>query len=129
MNSEHDKRYCIEVTATTKYLADQSDPEQDRYVFSYNITITNHGTQAAQLISRHWVITDAKEQVQEVYGEGVVGNQPVIQPGESYTYSSGTMLNTQVGSMQGSYAMLSDDGHEFETVIPAFTLAQPNILN
>ncbi|MBM6551506.1 Co2+/Mg2+ efflux protein ApaG [Marinomonas ostreistagni] len=122
MQSEHD----IVVTVRTEYLSEQSVPEDDRYVFAYHITMTNCGTVAAKLLSRHWVITDGNEKVQEVKGEGVVGQFPYLTPGESYDYSSGSVLETVVGIMQGSYRFLAEDGTEFDAPIAPFTLAVPN---
>jgi ApaG protein len=113
----------------TAFVADQSDVEQNRYVFSYSITITNTGTVPAQLISRHWVITDANATVQEVRGLGVVGVQPLLKPGEHFEYSSGTVLNTPVGTMRGSYHMTAEDGVQFDTEIAAFTLSMPRVLH
>ncbi len=123
------RRYDIRVSARTAWLDEQSEPERDRYVFAYTITIENHGTATAQLVSRHWLITDAHGKVQEVRGEGVVGEQPVLPPGASYQYTSGTVLETPLGTMQGSYQMLADDGHGFDAEIPTFRLAVPNVLN
>jgi len=122
-------KYEIEVQARTLYLADQSDEAAGRYVFAYTITIVNTGTIAAQLISRHWIITDANEHVQEVKGLGVVGEQPVIKPRERFEYTSGTTLATGVGTMRGSYQMVAEDGHEFDAPIPQFTLSIPRILH
>lgn len=119
----------IDVEVETEYLAEQSLPTQNRYVFAYTITIRNVGTMAAKLITRHWVITDANSNVQEVHGEGVVGEQPHIEPGEGFQYTSGTMLETPVGSMHGSYQMIADDGVSFDAIIPPFTLALPHQLN
>jgi ApaG protein len=119
----------IQISIDTAYLTEQSDPEAHRYVFSYHITITNHNAFPVQLISRRWLITDGNEQTQEVNGEGVVGEQPVIQPGQSYSYTSGTVLPTEVGSMQGHYSMVSEALGEFIAPIPAFTLALPNSLH
>ncbi|TDY04318.1 Co2+/Mg2+ efflux protein ApaG [Thiohalophilus thiocyanatoxydans] len=121
--------YNAQVDVETAYIEEQSDPEQDRYVFSYTITIRNEGSVPAKLLSRHWIITDAEGKVQEVEGEGVVGEQPHIKPGDGYRYTSGTVLETPVGSMQGTYHMLADDGVEFEAEIPAFTLAIPRTLH
>ena len=103
----------------TAYLADQSDPSRNQYVFAYTITITNTGDVAAQLVSRHWIITDAEHQVQEVKGAGVVGQQPLLQPGESFEYTSGTSLQTAVGTMRGTYQMVAEDGHAFDARHPA----------
>lgn len=119
----------IDITVETAYLREQSDPEAHRYVFSYHITITNHNSFPVQLISRRWLITDGNEQTQEVNGEGVVGEQPIILPGQSFSYTSGTVLPTEVGSMQGHYAMVSEALGEFIAPIPAFTLALPNALH
>ena len=110
-------------------MPEQSDEAQNRYVFSYTITITNSGSVAAQLISRHWIITDANNAVQEVRGLGVVGVQPLLQPGEHFQYTSGTVLATPVGAMRGSYHMTAEDGTQFDTPIPAFTLSMPRVLH
>ena len=123
------KKYEIAVTTVPQYLAEQSDPDAERYVFAYTITIRNIGTVAAQLISRHWLITDANEEVQEVRGLGVVGHQPLLQPGESFEYTSGASLSTPVGTMRGSYQMVAEDGTQFEADIPEFTLAMPRVLH
>ncbi len=119
----------IDIQVETRYLAEQSDPEDDRYVFAYTITITNNGTEAARLISRHWIILDGEENRQEVHGEGVVGQQPYLAPGEVFRYTSGTVLQTPVGSMHGTYRMLCDDGESFDADIPAFILATPHSLH
>ena len=121
--------YDIEIGVDTTYVADQSQPEQERYVFAYHITITNCGTQAAQLISRHWVITDATGHIEEVKGEGVIGEQPKLEPGESFKYTSAAMIATPVGTMHGSYQMLAADGNHFDAPITAFRLSMPNILH
>jgi ApaG protein len=126
---EADHRYDISVSTRTQYLADQSDEEAGRYVFAYTITIRNTGSVAAQLISRHWVITDAESQVQEVRGLGVVGEQPLIKPGEAYEYTSGTAIATQVGTMRGAYQMVAEDGTRFDAAIPEFTLSVPRVLH
>ncbi|MBI1285531.1 MAG: Co2+/Mg2+ efflux protein ApaG [Thiobacillus sp.] len=123
------KKYHISVNVNTAYLADQSDPAADRYVFAYTITIANTGTVAAQLISRHWIITDAENVTQEVKGLGVVGEQPLLQPGESFEYTSGTAMATPVGSMHGSYQMVAEDGNKFDAEIPVFTLSMPRVLH
>lgn len=123
------KKYDIQVNVRTVYVPEQSDPDTERYVFAYTVTIANSGTASAQLISRHWVITDAENQVQEVRGLGVVGEQPFLRPGESFEYTSGTSLGTPVGSMRGSYQMVSEDGNKFEAEIPEFTLSMPRILH
>jgi ApaG protein len=124
-----EKQYRVAVSATTQYIAEQSDEAAGRYVFAYTIKIQNGGNVAAQLISRHWVITDAQGLVQEVRGLGVVGAQPLLQPGESYEYTSGTSIGTQVGTMRGSYQMLAADGTRFEAAIPEFTLSVPRVLH
>lgn len=121
--------YPIEIQVETDYLDDQSDPENKRFVFSYHITITNHSEEAVQLLSRHWFITDGDKQVQEVQGRGVIGEQPVIDPEASYSYTSGTVLPTEVGSMYGQYRMRTDSGNVFDADIPTFTLALPNALH
>jgi ApaG protein len=123
------RKYEIAVAAVTQYLEDQSDPSNERYVFSYTITIRNTGNVAAQLISRHWIITDAEDHVQEVRGLGVVGHQPFLKPGESFEYTSGCALATPVGTMQGSYQMTAEDGTQFEAPIAEFTLAMPRVLH
>ena len=112
-----DPRYQIDVSVTTRYLAAQSQPEQSRYAFSYTVTIVNNGELPAQLLSRHWIITDGDGRVQEVRGAGVIGQQPHIEPGASHTYSSGTVMTTQVGTMQGSYQMLAEDGKRFDACL------------
>jgi ApaG protein len=117
------------VTVKTQYLADQSNIDASQYVFSYTIQITNTGKVAAQLISRHWVITDANNKVQEVRGLGGVGDQPLLEPGASYEYTSGTMLNTPVGTMHGTYQFTAVDGTQFDVEIPTFTLAMPRVLH
>jgi ApaG protein len=121
--------YHIEISVETRYLEAQSDPEDDRYVFSYTITIRNVGRLPAQLVARHWLITDSNGKTQEVRGQGVVGEQPHLQPGQGFRYSSGAVIETPVGSMQGSYQMRADDGLEFDAPIPAFRLAKPGVLH
>jgi ApaG protein len=121
--------YDIKVDVETRYIEEQSLPEQGRYVFAYTITIENRGNVPAQLLRRHWVITDANNRVQEVKGEGVIGEQPHLKPGENFRYTSGTMLETPVGSMRGSYQMIADDGVEFDADIPPFSLSIPRILH
>ena len=123
------KKYQISVNVDTTYLAEQSDPAADRYVFSYTVTIANDGTVAAQLISRHWIITDAENVTQEVKGLGVVGEQPLLQPGESFEYTSGTAMATPVGTMHGTYQMVAEDGVKFDAEIPKFTLSMPRVLH
>ena len=123
------KKYQIAVSAVPQFIADQSDPTKENYVFAYTITIENVGTVPAQLISRHWIITDANARVQEVRGLGVVGHQPLLQPGEKFEYTSGCQLDPPVGTMRGSYQMTAEDGTQFEAVIPEFTLAIPRVLH
>jgi len=124
-----EKRYDIEVQARTQYLPDQSDEAAGHYVFAYTITIRNTGSITAQLVSRHWVITDAQGLVQEVRGLGVVGAQPVLAPGAHHEYTSGTAIATPVGTMRGSYQMVAEDGTRFEAPIPEFTLSMPRVLH
>ena len=124
-----EKHYKIKVSAETQYLAEQSDEAAGRYVFAYTITLRNTGSVAAQLISRHWIITDAQGLVQEVRGLGVVGTQPLLQPGERYEYTSGASIATAVGTMKGSYQMVAEDGTRFEADIPEFTLSVPRVLH
>ncbi|BBP01969.1 Co2+/Mg2+ efflux protein ApaG [Sulfuriferula nivalis] len=119
----------ITVTVKNTYLEEQSDPDLERYVFAYTITIENTGTQAAQLVSRHWIITDAEDRVQEVRGLGVVGEQPMLKPGEAFEYTSGTAMNTPVGTMRGTYQMIAEDGEHFDAEIPSFVLAMPRTLH
>jgi ApaG protein len=119
----------IDVDVRTQYIEDQSSPEENRFVFSYTITLRNTGNLAAKLLTRHWIINDANGNVQEVHGEGVVGEQPYLRPDESFEYTSGTVIETPVGSMQGSYQMITDDGMAFDANIPAFTLSLPNALH
>jgi len=122
-------RYEIRIEPVSTYVADQSDPSRDQFVFAYTIRITNTGTVAAKLVSRHWIITDSEHRVQEVRGEGVIGQQPRLAPGESFEYTSGASLNTPVGTMRGSYRMLAEDGREFDAAIPPFTLSVPRTLH
>ncbi len=124
-----EKHFDISVSATTQFLAEQSDESADKYVFAYTITIRNAGTATAQLISRHWIITDARGQVQEVRGLGVVGAQPTLRPGESFEYTSGTSIATAVGTMRGTYQMVGEDGSRFDAVIEEFTLSMPRVLH
>ncbi|HEX7030107.1 MAG TPA: Co2+/Mg2+ efflux protein ApaG [Gammaproteobacteria bacterium] len=121
--------YAILVQVETNYIAAQSDPDNRRYVFSYTINIENTGDIAARLLTRHWLITDADGHRQEVRGEGVVGEQPWLQPGESFRYTSGAILETPVGSMEGSYQMIADDGHPFDAPIAPFSLAMPGLMH
>jgi len=123
------KRYDISVVTKAAYVADQSDPGKDKYVFSYTITITNTGDIAAQLVSRHWIITDGEHRVQEVKGLGVVGQQPLLKPGESFEYTSGASIPTAVGTMRGTYQMRAEDGQTFDAPIPPFTLSVPRTLH
>jgi ApaG protein len=124
-----EKHHEITVTAAVQYLPEQSDEKIGRYVFAYTITIRNTGSSTAQLISRHWIITDSQGLVQEVRGLGVVGAQPVLRPGEQHEYSSGTVIATPVGTMRGSYQMVAQDGTRFEAPIPEFTLSVPRVLH
>jgi ApaG protein len=118
----------IRIEVETSYLDEQSDPKERRYVFSYTITIRNEGSVSARLLTRHWVITDANGKVQEVRGEGVVGEQPHLKPGQGFRYSSGAVLETPVGAMQGSYQMITDEGLRFDAPIAAFRLSMPGIV-
>jgi ApaG protein len=124
-----EKQYAIEVATATQYLAEQSDEAAGRFVFAYTITLRNTGSVAAQLISRHWIITDAQGLVQEVRGLGVVGAQPLLKPGQSFEYTSGTAIATAVGTMKGAYQMVAADGTRFEAPIPEFTLSVPRVLH
>ncbi|EKF74638.1 ApaG protein [Alcanivorax hongdengensis A-11-3] len=124
-----DANHQIRVSVETEYLADQSDVDNQRWVFAYHITIRNEGRFSARLLTRHWIITDGEERVQEVHGEGVVGEQPNLAPGQEFHYSSGAILETEVGSMRGSYQMIAEDGTCFDAEIPAFTLATPHALH
>lgn len=126
---DNDDQFPIEISARVNYLAEQSDEDDERFVFAYTITLTNASDTPVQLISRHWVITDSENHVQEVRGKGVVGEQPVLKPGQSFEYSSGTVLATQVGTMSGSYQMVTEDGTEFEAPIPMFVLSVPRVLH
>ena len=122
-------KYAFKVSVDTAYLPGQSSPEDNQYAFTYTVTITNVGSVSAQLISRHWIITDANNHVQEVKGLGVVGAQPLLQPNQSFEYTSGTLLATPVGSMRGTYKMVAEDATFFDAVIEPFTLAVPKMLN
>jgi len=124
-----DNRYRIAVEARSTYVPEQSDEESRRYVFAYTITIRNTGSVPAQLISRHWIITDSDNRVQEVRGMGVVGEQPLLKPDQSFEYTSGTAIATPVGTMRGSYQMVAEDGVAFEAAIPEFTLSIPRVLH
>lgn len=119
----------IEIQVETRYLDEQSQPELNHYVFAYRITITNKGDMPAQLISRHWVITNANGEVKEVRGDGVVGEQPLLRPGESFQYTSGSVLETPVGSMHGSYQMVDAEGRPFDVPIPPFRLSISTVLH
>jgi ApaG protein len=125
MNQESHK---IRVEVSTSYLDEQSSPSEQRYVFSYTITIRNEGQRSAKLLTRHWIITDANGRVKEVRGEGVVGEQPHLEPGQGFRYSSGAVLETPVGTMEGSYQMVDADGERFDAPIAPFRLAIPGIL-
>lgn len=125
----HDPRYLVDVSVVTRYLPEQSQPEHQRFAFAYTITVRNNGSIPAKLLSRHWVITDGDGHVEEVRGAGVVGLQPTIDPGSEHSYSSGSVITTKVGTMQGSYLMHADDGHEFKAVIAPFRLAVPGALH
>ncbi len=121
--------YNVQVQTESFYIEDQSIPERDQYVFAYRITIRNAGEVAAKLMTRHWVITDANGKVQEVRGEGVVGEQPHLKPGDEFQYTSGAIIETPVGTMEGSYRMVADDGGRFDAEISPFTLAAPRVLH
>lgn len=119
----------IDVQVDSNYMESQSQPDEKRYVFAYTVTIRNEGNAPARLMNRHWIITDANGKVQEVRGEGVVGEQPHLKPGETFRYTSGTVLDTPVGSMQGTYDMVDSQGNHFDAMIPAFSLARPGSLH
>ena len=123
------KHYDVTVVPKATFVEDQSDPSKNQYVFAYTITVTNTGNVPVQLVSRHWVITDANSKVLEVKGLGVVGQQPLLKPGESFEYTSGTHLETAVGTMRGTYQMVADDGKHFDAPIPLFTLSVPRVLH
>ena len=122
-------RYSLNIEVQTQYLQEESVPADNRFVFAYTITIQNTGDVAARLMTRNWLIKDSNGKVQEVEGEGVVGEQPYLEPGEGFRYSSGAILETEVGTMRGSYTMLADDGLEFDVEIPEFTLSPPRTLH
>jgi len=122
-------RYAIDVAVQTRFLPEQSTPDANRYAFAYTIHIANTGSVPARLISRHWVITDANGNVQEVRGEGVVGEQPWLRPGDDFQYTSGAILDTAIGTMRGSYQMIADDGCHFDAAIPQFTLSIPRTVH
>ena len=119
----------IKISVETQYLEDQSDSSEDRYVFVYTVTIENRGDISAQLISRHWIITDSNQKIQEVKGEGVVGEQPYLHPGTRFSYTSGTVLETPFGIMRGSYKMIAEDGSEFDAEIKEFLLSAPRTIH
>lgn len=125
-NLDHNE---IAIHVVSEYIPDQSNAAESRFVFAYHVRIENHGMRPAQLLSRHWIITDGNQKVQEVKGEGVIGEQPTIQPGETFEYSSGAVLQTPVGSMKGSYQMVDATGETFDATIPIFTLASPTALH
>lgn len=129
LRMEDINQHGVVIQTQVNYLPDQSDESGNRFVFSYTITITNLGQSSAKLISRHWIITDANNHVQEVRGQGVVGEQPLLKPSQSFEYTSGTVLTTQVGTMRGSYQMQTDDGKQFEVAIPQFVLSVPRVLH
>jgi ApaG protein len=120
--------HSIRVEVATNYLPEQSEPRERRFVFSYTITLRNDGQVPAKLLTRHWIITDANGKVQEVRGDGVVGEQPYLKPGQGFRYSSGAVIETPVGTMQGSYQMRADDGEHFDAPIAPFRLAMPGVL-
>ena len=124
-----DDRYRIQVDVESIYVDEHSSPDNEQYVFAYTVTIRNTGAIAAQLRTRHWIITDANERIREVRGDGVVGEQPHLAPGEGFRYTSAAVIETPVGSMHGSYQMVADDGHRFDAPIPAFRLSVPNLLH
>ena len=124
-----DKIHSINVKVRPAYIKEQSDPQSNHYVFTYTVTINNTGEVAAKLLTRHWIITDGDGRVQEVKGDGVIGEQPHLKPGEGFVYTSGTFMNTPVGAMHGSYQMIADDGVKFDAIIPSFTLSVPNFLH
>ena len=122
-------KYNITVTVRTQYLTEQSEPDQDKYLFAYFITIKNTGQIPAQLLSRHWIINDSNGRTHEVRGAGVVGHQPVLRPGEEFQYQSGTPLETPVGTMKGTFQMVAEDGTQFDAIVPEFILAMPRVLH
>ena len=126
---EHPIPQSVTVDVQTQYIEEQSNPDSDRYVFAYTVTIENHGQRAATLLNRHWLITDANGKIQEVRGEGVVGEQPLLAPGDQYQYTSGTILETPVGAMQGEYEMIDDDGRHFLAPIEPFSLSVPGLVH
>ena len=121
--------YEIDIEVETSYMADHSEPEKDRYVFAYTITLVNRGSTSAKLLTRRWIITDADNRIEEVEGEGVVGEQPTLKPGEGFRYTSGTVVETPVATMHGTYKMLAEDASTFDTDIPQFVLSAPRVLH
>ncbi len=128
-NMKNNEPHGIDIQTQVNFLPEQSDESGNRFVFSYTITITNLGNETVKLVSRHWIITDADNQVQEVRGQGVVGEQPLLKPNQSFEYTSGTVLTTQVGTMRGSYQMAGEDGAQFDVDIPQFVLSVPRVLH
>jgi len=128
-NDIDDNRHKVEVQVKPAYIEEQSDPTNDYYAFAYTITIKNTGITPVRLVTRHWIITDGDGNVQEVKGDGVIGEQPHLNPGEGFQYTSGTFMNTPFGTMHGSYQMIADNGERFDATIPAFALTTPNILH
>ncbi|MAY35097.1 MAG: Co2+/Mg2+ efflux protein ApaG [Spongiibacteraceae bacterium] len=124
--NEHDH---VDIQVATQYLADESAPDQDRFAFAYTITITNSGQEAVRLLNRHWIITNGRNRISEVRGEGVVGKQPLIEPGKSFSYTSGTIIETAVATMEGSYEMISESGRPFIAPIETFSLVEPSALH
>lgn len=122
-------RYNIQVSVESQFIEPESDPDQARYVFAYTVTIVNQGSVAAKLLTRHWIISDAEDRTQEVRGEGVVGEQPYLQPGETFQYTSGTILDTPLGVMHGAYQMQADDGQHFDAEVAPFRLVDPKVLH
>ncbi|WP_372749105.1 Co2+/Mg2+ efflux protein ApaG [Litorivivens sp.] len=119
----------VDIQVATQYLADESTPEDNRYAFAYTITITNSGNEAVRLLNRHWIITNGRNRISEVRGEGVVGKQPLIEPGKSFSYTSGAVIETAVGTMEGSYEMISESGRPFIAPVTAFSLVEPSSLH
>lgn len=117
------------IKAVTQFIEQQSDKKNGRYVFAYTITIENTSDTSFQLLSRHWIIQDANRKIEEVIGDGVVGEQPIIKPGEQYTYSSGAVLETEMGTMEGKYFMVAENKDEFEVLIPKFTMSVPRVIH
>jgi ApaG protein len=126
---KNDQKYSIEVEVHTVYLPEQSDPATEQYVFAYTITLNNTGSVTAQLVSRHWIVNSGEGEIKEVRGLGVVGEQPLLKPGESFEYTSGTVISSIVGTMQGNYQMVAEDGFHFSVAIPEFILSVPRVLH